>query len=125
VTSWRIVDSRPGSSVPVYGAMLALSSMLFACARRASTLSGSVHRFTIATVRPRPSFATAPQFGKLCPIVAPSGSRSSPALITMSMKSGRWNVTGCALYGAPASFAIAFSMSCCTGTSFCCHAREP
>ena len=40
-------------------------------------------------------------------MVAPRGSRSSPALITMSMKSGKWNVTGCALYGAPATFAIA------------------
>ena len=47
----------------------------------------------MATVRPRPSETTLPQFGRLCPIVAPMALRSSPALKTMSMKSGRWNVT--------------------------------
>src|SRR3954467_19051 len=88
-------------------------------------LSLSLYRLTIATVRPRPSFATGPQFGRLWPIVAPSGVRSSPALITMSMKSGRWNVTLRAAYGFPAFAAIAASMSCCTGTSLPCHVFEP
>lgn len=41
------------------------------------------------------------------------------------MKSGRWNVTLRARYGRPAARAICASISCCTGTSFCCHAREP
>jgi hypothetical protein len=116
-----IVDS-PGSSDS--SPADALQSSDVAVSFAAARLSSSWNRFVIATVRPRPSFATGPQFGRLCPTVPPTALRASPALSTTSMKSGRWNATVRALYGAPASFASAASISPLIGSSLRCHVSE-
>lgn len=102
--SWStvLIMDRPGSKLR--SGMVPLQNRDLVCSVKAASLSLSAYRLAIATVRPRPSFATLPVLGRLWPIVPPSADRDSPALRMMSMKSGRWKVTLRALYGAPASF---------------------
>jgi len=103
--------------------IVALQNSELIDSRRCAWLSSSVAMLVIVTVRP-PRFATAPQFGKDCPIVAPSGPLLSPAFNTMSMKSGSLNFTWRARYGLPARAAASFSSSCLIGSSRACHASE-
>ena len=69
--------------------------------------------------RPGPSSAATGRWSRR------AAARESPALSTMSMKSGSWKLTSRALYGAPASSASAFSISAFSGSSFSATRASP